>query len=88
MKKQVHMQEAIDGTINIAKYHREDIVGYPHTLKIYEDESQENDATRKFAIGPSMSSYLWRDERQLLDVDRGPCETYIYQPVNSLTNLH
>ncbi|KLO09778.1 hypothetical protein SCHPADRAFT_549770 [Schizopora paradoxa] len=63
----------------IAKYgslfYREDVVGYPHTLKIFEDQSQDNEVTRKFAIGPSMSSHLWRDERRLLDVDRGPWST-------------
>ncbi|KLO07313.1 hypothetical protein SCHPADRAFT_984297 [Schizopora paradoxa] len=54
---------------------REDLVGYPHTTKIFADESMENEMTRKFAIGPHMSAVLWREERDRIDVDRGPWNT-------------
>ncbi len=55
-------------------FYREDVAGYPHTTTIFADESEANDLTKKFAIGPHMSYYLWRDERKEMDVDRGPCE--------------
>lgn len=72
-------------------FYREDVIGYPHTLKIFEDESEENEVTRKFAIGPSMSSHLWRDERKLLDVDRGPCMPFtplLLSPLMSCIREH
>ncbi len=55
-------------------FYREDVVGYPHTTAIFADESEESELTRKFAIGPHMSWYLWHGERRQLDIDRGPCE--------------
>ncbi len=55
-------------------FYKEDVVGYPHTTAILADEREENKLTRKFAIGPHMSWYLWHSERKQMDVDRGPCE--------------
>lgn len=66
-------------------FYREDVAGYPHTTKILADESQENELTQKFAIGPHLSWCLWRDERKHMDVDRGPCEFAQQFNIHSLT---
>ncbi|KLO09777.1 hypothetical protein SCHPADRAFT_808487, partial [Schizopora paradoxa] len=62
-------------TMHGSLFYKGDVAEYPHTTKLFADESQESDFTRKFAIGPHMSYFLWRDERKQLDVDRGPWST-------------
>ncbi len=56
-------------------FYKEDVVGDPHTTAIFADENEESELTRKFAIGPHMSWYLWHGERKQMNVDRGPCES-------------
>jgi len=60
-------------SMNGSLFYKEDVIGYPHTTKIFADARGECELTQKFAIGPHMAWELWHEVRVNIDVDRGPC---------------
>ncbi len=53
-------------------YFKDDLSGYRASSRVFRNEENETDASRKFAIGPHMGWELWHGERRDMKVDRGP----------------
>ncbi len=55
-------------------FFKDDLSGYPASSRVFKNERDETDASRKFAIGPHMGWEFWRGERKEMKIDRGPCK--------------
>lgn len=55
-------------------YFKDDLAGHRASCRVFRNEGDETDASRRFAIGPHMGWELWHGERKEIEIDRGPCE--------------
>ena len=67
-KKFISCQFSSYGSI----FYKEDLEGLAHSNNLWAD-GRRDEASERFAIGPMMILDLWRGERSIMDIDRGPC---------------
>ena len=61
-------------------FYKKDIKSLPHE-PLWPDGRQD-EASKKFVIGPMTSWNFWRGERPTLEIDRGPCMCLVYLDTN------
>ena len=59
-------------------------LGLPHEPLLL--DGKQDEALKKFAVGPMVSWDFWRDERARIETDRGPCES-VAPPLHDLFSL-
>ncbi|KLO09775.1 hypothetical protein SCHPADRAFT_943361 [Schizopora paradoxa] len=67
-KKYVNTRFSMNGSL----FYKDDVIGHPHTTRIFEDPKNETEDTQRFAIGSHMAWELWHGERVNMKIDRGP----------------
>jgi len=55
-------------------YYKNDVPPYLRERPFYPDGLKRDEGSDIFRIGPLPDWDTWRGERELLDIDRGPCE--------------